>query len=205
MILNKDSYYLLYKRAKLYFKMDNLAKAESYIEQCKLKEPRYFKAECLHGMIELKRFERVQKEKLEKSDKTKIGEKEKEANKKGIDREEPKISQARDYFNNVLKSDSLTKDKEKKAYIGLAKCKELEGNLAEAMLNTRKALNINPYDIETREKLALLYIKTRELRKAIHQYKLILKDDKTNARIFLEIGTLFIFLNQFLNGQRYLE
>lgn len=203
--MNKESYYLLYKRAKLYFKMDNLVKAEYYIEQCKLKESKYFKAECLHGMIELVKYERLMKAKLEKEDHDgKIGEKERDL-KGRIDREEPKISQARDYFNIVLKSENLTKNKEKKAYMGLARCKELEGNLAEAMLNTRKALNINPYDNEIREKLALLYIKTRELRKAIHQYKLILKFDKNNSRIYLEIGTLFIFLNQFMNGQRYLE
>jgi len=122
-----------------------------------------------------------------------------------LERIPPNIARAKVYFENVIKAEELTKDKEKKAYMGLARCKELEGNLTEAMMNTRKALNINPYDNNIREKLALLYVKTRELRKAIHQYKLILKDEKNKARIYLEIGTLFIFLNQYMNGHKYLE
>lgn len=141
-----------------------------------MKEKDYFKAKCLEGLIEL-------------------------------EKPECRYEHAKVCFQKTLQSDSLTKDKEKKAYIGLSKCKENEGNYNEALAYIRKALNINPYDNNVREKLALLYVKTRELRKAIHQYKMILKDkdEKNNARLYLEVGTLFVFLSQYNNGHRYLE
>lgn len=122
-----------------------------------------------------------------------------------LEKPDGKVETAKNCFLSCLQNENLTKDKEKKSYMGLTKCKELEGNLNEALANNRKALNINPYDNNIRESLALLYVKARELRKAIHQYKLILKDEKTNPRLYLEVGTLFIFLNQYFNGQRYLE
>ena len=173
---NSGLYYIDYKLAKIYFKHKNYPQALSYLETCLTKEPKYFKALCLQGIIELKR-------------------------------EGGEFEAARTYFQQTLGSDSLTKDKEKKAYIGLSTCKEQEGNYNEALAYIRKALNINPYDNDVREKLALLYVKTRELRKAIHQYKLILKDrdEKNNARLYLEVGTLFVFLGQYNNGYRYLE
>lgn len=174
--LRVDAHYIEYKLAKLNFKQRRFDVALDYIEACMAKESKYFKAMCLKGIIE-----------LEKPD--------------------GKFELAKNYFMSTLQSDSLTKDKEKKAYIGLSRCKENEGNFNEALAYIRKALNINPYDNNVREKLALLYVKTRELRKAINQYKMILKDkeEKKNSRLFLEIGTLFVFLGQYNNGHRYLE
>lgn len=122
-----------------------------------------------------------------------------------LDKPDCRLSYAKNMFETVLRAENLTKDKEKRAYIGLARIKEQEGNLTEAMMNTRKALNINPYDNVIREMLAKIYIKTRELKKAIHQYKLILKDERKNDRIYLEIGTLYVYLNMVPAGQRYLE
>jgi tetratricopeptide (TPR) repeat protein len=167
-----------YKLAKLYFEQKEWAKCEDSIESCNNILRRYFKVEVLQGWLTLERPD------------------------KDPDRY---IKTARDHFNNVLKNDSLTKHKEKQCYLGLSKCKELEGNNTDAIINARKALNINPFDNDIRENLALLYVRTGEIKKAIEQYKMILKEDKNNARIYLEIGTLFIFLNLQQKGKKYIQ
>lgn len=55
------------------------------------------------------------------------------------------------------------------------------------------------------EEIAQLYVKKRDIRRAIEKYKEILNDYKDEPKIYMEIGSLFALCSEFTKSKKYLE
>jgi uncharacterized protein HemY len=55
------------------------------------------------------------------------------------------------------------------------------------------------------EEIAILYVKKKDIKSAIEKYKEILKDFKDNAKIHLEVGSLYAIDSQFFKAKKYLQ
>jgi tetratricopeptide (TPR) repeat protein len=116
----------------------------------------------------------------------------------------PNVEEAMTFLKKALALTKKSRKTEQQIYRAMGKCKELEGNLNEAIfycLQAKQSLSTK----DLIEEIALLYVKMQDLWKAIEKYKEILSDYKDDAKIYLEIGSLYALLSEFQKSRKYLS